>query len=143
MDKLTAADVIGYVNHNLKGVVMYDYSKEICTLALTDGLDNQCGLNEFVNGTYQVKPILKPLSSLVIPPEWKEVITRNGYGVTTYTSLDRLVVTGNLEDAKNFLDYLYSEHYDVNNLLGRGLAVTQAQCDEIMKEDLNLEISSE
>lgn len=140
MDKLTLADIIGYVNYKLQGVVMYEYSKEICTLALSDELNNHCSLAEFINGEYQIKPILKPLSEFIIPPEWKEVVTRNGYGVTTFTSLDRLVVTGSLEDAKNFLDYLYSEHYDVNNLLGRGLAVTQAQCDAIMDEYYKLVI---
>ncbi len=134
MNRLRIEDVSGYLNHELKGLVMYDIGKEICILGKSNSKTHS-DLVDFCEGTYVVKPILKPLSELVIPERFKEVVCKNGYGVTTIKSLEDLVVTGNINDAKEFLEFLYEEHYDVNGLLRKDLALTQNQASVLLHED--------
>ena len=131
MDKLDYKDLIGYLRYNLKGVVMYEFGKEICTLDYTSGINNRCDIHEFVNGEYKVMPILKPLSSLDIPLVWQSVAHKER-NCDVINSICDITINGNFYIVKKFFDFLYSEHYDVHDLIPRKLALSKKEADALI-----------
>lgn len=65
MEKLNIKYVAPYLPYGLKGLVIYSKNhSEICYLDIRSDINNYVSIDEFINGTYPIKPILRPLSDL-------------------------------------------------------------------------------
>lgn len=62
--KINIDQLKNYLNTGLEGLIIYPDSTEMCRLNVTSGKNNVLDLVEFLNGTYQVKPICYHLSDL-------------------------------------------------------------------------------
>jgi hypothetical protein len=133
--KLKISDVYQYLPYELKGIVIFpNGDNEICVLMPRCGKNNRTDISDFVDGTYVTMPILKPLSDLSTAEMYMLGYLR-WRGGETY-SLDFLEFqhekSMNLNEILEVFEYLYKNHYDVNNLIGRGLGVSVHDVNKFM-----------
>lgn len=78
------------------------------------------GLVHFIDGTMNVKPYLRPMSSMTDKEygQYMEFIEwlHNDYDGTTITCINK-------ERLHEYLDFIYSHHLDDNNFIEKGLAL--------------------
>jgi len=135
--KLSAYDIYQYLPYELKGIIIYpNGNNEICVLMQRCGKNNRTDVDGFVNGTYTTLPILKPLSDLseshmqslvALASEFRDNSPElNGYMECHIDSLKLDITT-------KVLEYLYKNHYDVKNLIGRGLGISIHDVDKYIE----------
>lgn len=132
MGKIELKHVAPYLPYGLKGMVLYeDDNTEICTLGIKSFVGNICDINEFINGEYLVKPILRPLSNL--ETYFKELWYKKDKEVREFLDSDFLIlfeidietiqVTNNNYLPVGLYNLLLKHHFDVFGLIEKNSAI--------------------
>jgi len=136
--KLELKHIAPYLPYELKGYV--EHTEELCTLHIRDGKNLLCSIDSFINGTYQMKPILRPLSDLtkeielngetVVPFEYFKNECEDEY--FTDTDFEQYLIDSINPNVTNhhirylpfgLIQKLFEWHFDVFRLIEKELAI--------------------
>ncbi len=119
MKKLELKHLSPYLPYELYGVIFYtetDFEKT--KLCINDGLNNEADIASWILGTYQVKPILRPLSDLT-----KEIEV-NGEKFVPYKKIKEIYPFDTFSSSSNpaqwslrVVEKLLEWHFDVFGLI--------------------------
>lgn len=127
--KLELKYIAPYLPYGLKGIITYHAdNKEICTLGVKCDINNVCDIYDFLNSSYDLKPILRPLSDLT-----KEIEV-NGEKFVPILEMERIFKINPLWEGWDFKhiavelpieiwNKLFEWHFDVFGLIPQGLAI--------------------
>lgn len=140
-EKLELKDIVGYLPYELKCKVTDRRKTVIATLG---GLysDGNCVFHDIVEsekGFSKIKPILRPMTDIIKPlPDGTipivEMWNNNLFGYNLDKkpipsefmcewTLSDLMENISFDNYSRLFEYLYAHHFDINNLIGRGLAI--------------------
>jgi hypothetical protein len=129
--KLELKHLAPYLPYELHGIIFYtktDFEKT--KLCIKDGLNNEADIASWLLGSYQVKPILRPLADL---NSLIEVNNRKFYPIDELAEIDEVVVLQYsfefFETSMKHLPHwivqqLLEWHFDVFGLIEQGLAIS-------------------
>lgn len=147
-EKLELKDIVGYFPYGLKAVKNgVDLRVGLGVIDYWDGSGNKdeeisisnTEVGYYLSGIENCKPILRPMSDLVKPlPDGTipivEMWSRNLFGYNSDKkpipsefmcewTLSDLMENISFDNYSRLFEYLYAHHFDINNLIGRGLAI--------------------